>query len=53
MRALSAFKNAQFPQAVEHFKTAVELEPEFSTARLYLAVAYMQQYVPGSESPIT
>ncbi|MGA7234379.1 MAG: tetratricopeptide repeat protein [Bryobacteraceae bacterium] len=48
---VSAFKNAQFPQAVEHFKTAVELEPEFSTARLYLAVAYMQQYVPGAESP--
>jgi hypothetical protein len=44
---VKAFKSAQFPQAVEHFKTAVELEPEFSTARLYLAVAYMQQYVPG------
>ena len=48
---VTAFKSAQFPQAVEHFKTAVELEPEFSTARLYLAVAYMQQYVPGSGRP--
>jgi tetratricopeptide (TPR) repeat protein len=48
---VAAFKNAQFPQAVEHFKTAVELEPDFSSARLYLAVAYMQQYVPGAESP--
>lgn len=48
---VNAFKNAQFPQAVEHFKTAVELEPDFANARLYLAVAYMQQYVPGAESP--
>ncbi len=46
---VTAFKSAQFPQAVEHFKTAVELEPDFATARLYLAVAYMQQYVPGAE----
>ena len=46
-----AFKSAQFPQAVEHFKTAVELEPDFTAARLYLAVAYMQQYIPNSEAP--
>ncbi len=36
---------------MEHFKTAVELEPDFANARLYLAVAYMQQYVPGAEGP--
>jgi tetratricopeptide (TPR) repeat protein len=29
----------------------VELDPNFSTARLYLATAYMQQYIPGAESP--
>jgi Tfp pilus assembly protein PilF len=50
-KGVNAFKNAQFPQAVEHFKTAVELEPQFTAARLYLATAYMQQYVPGSEEP--
>lgn len=50
-KGVNAFKNAQFPQAVEHFKTAVELEPDFTAARLYLATAYMQQYVPGSEAP--
>jgi len=46
-----AFKNAQYPEAVEHFKTAVELDPNFPTARLYLATAYMQQYIPGADSP--
>lgn len=46
-KGVAAFKSAQYPEAVEHFKTAVELDPNFITARLYLATAYMQQYVPG------
>ena len=50
-KGVAAFKSAQYPEAVEHFKTAVELDPNFITARLYLATAYMQQYVPGSEAP--
>ena len=48
---VQSFKNAQYEKAVESFKQAVDLEPEFSTARLYLATAYMQQYIPGAESP--
>jgi Tfp pilus assembly protein PilF len=50
-KGVQAFKNAQYPQAVERFKTAVELDPQFATARLYLATAYMQQYIPGADSP--
>jgi Tfp pilus assembly protein PilF len=50
-KGVQAFKNAQYPQAVEHFKTAVDLDPDFPTARLYLATAYMQQYIPGADSP--
>src|SRR5476649_1177609 len=50
-KGVAAFTNAQYPEAVEHFKTAVELDPGFAAARLYLATAYMQQYIPGSESP--
>ena len=50
-KGVQAYKSAQYPQAVEHFKTAVELDPKFDTARLYLATAYMMQYVPGAESP--
>jgi tetratricopeptide (TPR) repeat protein len=50
-KGVQAFKSAQYPQAVEHFKTAVELDPTFSTARLYLATAYMQQWIPGVDSP--
>jgi tetratricopeptide (TPR) repeat protein len=50
-KGVQAFKNAQYPDAVEHFKEAVRLDPSFSTARLYLATAYMQQWIPGAESP--
>jgi Tfp pilus assembly protein PilF len=50
-KGVQAFTAAQYPEAVEHFKTAVELDPNFPTARLYLATAYMQQYIPGAESP--
>ena len=50
-KGVVAFKNAQYPEAVERFKTAVELDPSFITARLYLATAYMLQYIPGADSP--
>jgi len=49
-KGVQAFKNAKYAEAVENFKVAVELDPTFATARLYLATAYMSQYVPGSDS---
>ena len=50
-KGVQAFTAAQYPEAVEHFKTACELDPGFAAARLYLATAYMQQYIPGADSP--
>jgi Tfp pilus assembly protein PilF len=50
-KGVQAFKSAQYADAVESFKKAVEYDPNFPTARLYLATAYMQQYIPGAESP--
>jgi Tfp pilus assembly protein PilF len=47
---VASFKNAQYPEAVEHFKKAVDYDPGFVTARLYLATAYMQQWIPGADS---
>ncbi len=49
-KGINAFKSAAYPQAVEHFKEAVRLDPTLINARLYLATAYMSQYVPGAES---
>lgn len=50
-KGVNAFKGAKYAEAVEHFKQSVELDPTFPTARLYLATAYMSQYIPGAESP--
>jgi tetratricopeptide (TPR) repeat protein len=50
-KGVAEFKSAKYSQAVEHFKEAVQLDPTFPTARLYLATAYMSQYIPGAESP--
>lgn len=50
-KGVQAYKSARYSAAVENFKTAVELDPEFQTARLYLGMAYYQQYIPGAESP--
>ena len=49
-KGVNDFKNAAYPQAVEHFKQAIELDPDFINARLYLASAYLSQYVPGADS---
>jgi len=50
-KGVGAFKNAKYGDAVEFFKAAIELDPTYPTARLYLATAYMSQYIPGAESP--
>lgn len=50
-KGVQAYRSANYPAAVEHFKQAVELDPTFNTARLYLATAYMSQWIPGAESP--
>jgi tetratricopeptide (TPR) repeat protein len=50
-KGVLAFKSAKYPEAVEHFKISVDLDPTFPTARLYLATAYMMQYIPGADSP--
>src|SRR5579862_7040579 len=50
-RGVQSFKATKFGDAVEYFKKAVDLDPDFPTARLYLATAYMSQYIPGADSP--
>ncbi len=50
-KGVGAFRNAQFQPAIEHFQHAVSDDPELVNARLYLAMSYFQQYVPGGESP--
>src|SRR5688572_8144987 len=49
-KGVREFKSARFEKAIEHFKNAVEKDPELGTAKLYLATAYSQQYIPGVDS---
>jgi tetratricopeptide (TPR) repeat protein len=48
---VQAYKGAHYSEAVDYFKSAVQLDPDNTMPRLYLATAYMSQYIPGAESP--
>lgn len=50
-KGVQAFRGGAYPTAVDHFKLAVSLDPEYPVAREYLAMSYFMQYVPGAESP--
>jgi len=50
-KGVGAFRNAQFQAAIMHFKEAVSLDPTLLNAKLYLATAYFNQYIPSGESP--
>src|SRR5579872_2059996 len=50
-KGVASYRDAQFQDAIEHFKNAVQLDPSLVNARLYLATAYANQYIPGGESP--
>jgi tetratricopeptide (TPR) repeat protein len=50
-KGVQAFKNAQYEEAVNHFQTAIQLDPTYSDAKLYLATAYSYQVVPNLLTP--
>jgi len=49
-KGVQAFRAQKYDSAIDHFKKAIELDPELTNAELYLATAYAQQFVPGSTS---
>lgn len=49
-KGVDAYKNAQFETAIEYFKDAAANDPKLTNAKLYLAQAYAQQYIPGAPS---
>ncbi len=50
-KGVSAYKSAKYAEAIDNFKTAIALDPTNPNARLYLATAYMTQWIPGADSP--
>src|SRR5438477_952852 len=50
-KGVQAYKNAKYEEAIDKFQNAVALDPTLINARLYLATAYAQQYIPGADAP--
>jgi tetratricopeptide (TPR) repeat protein len=46
-KGVQAFRDTHYEKSVDYFKKAVELDPDLTTAELYLATAYAQQFVPN------
>lgn len=50
-KGVQSYRGAHYEEAIDHFQRAVDLDPEFKVAKLYLAMAYTSQYVPGVPTP--
>jgi tetratricopeptide (TPR) repeat protein len=50
-KGVAAYKNNHYEQAIDHFQQAVRLDPSLINARMYLATAFVSQYIPGVDSP--
>ncbi len=50
-KGVKAYKDNHYEQAIDHFQQAVQLDPALINARMYLATAYVSQYIPGVDSP--
>jgi len=48
-KGVKAYKDTHYEQAIGHFQEAVRLDPALIVARMYLATAYVSQYIPGVE----
>jgi tetratricopeptide (TPR) repeat protein len=51
VKGVQAFKAGSYEQAVNFFQTSIKLDPDYETAKLYLATAYSYQVVPNLDSP--
>src|ERR1700722_13322145 len=50
-KGVESYKNNHYEQAIDHFQQAVQLDPGLINARMYLATAFVSQYIPGVDSP--
>jgi len=50
-KGVKAFTEMKYDAAAQFFEKAIELDPEFVDAQMYLATAYTSQFVPGSADP--
>ena len=49
-KGVQAFKGAKYEEAIDHFQRAENLDPSLEMAKTYLATAYAQNVVAGSDT---
>ena len=49
-KGVRAFREAEYERAVGRFQQAIELDPEFLNAQIYLATSYASLYIPNGQS---
>jgi len=50
-KGVTQFTNQKYDAAAQFFQKSLDLDPGFEIARMYLATAYMSQFIPGSRDP--
>jgi tetratricopeptide (TPR) repeat protein len=50
-KGVKSYKDNHYEEAIDHFQKAVQLDPGLINARMYLATAFVSQYIPGVDSP--
>src|ERR1700742_1530455 len=49
-RGTEAYKNSRYEEAIHHFRKAIELDSNNLRARMDLAIACLNQYIPGVDT---
>jgi tetratricopeptide (TPR) repeat protein len=47
-KGVTAYADKKYEAAAQYFQKSLDLDPNFESARMYLATAYSSQFIPGS-----
>jgi Tfp pilus assembly protein PilF len=50
-QGMAAYQQRNYSEAAQHFQAATELDPSCANARLYLGLSYLNQFIPGADTP--
>jgi tetratricopeptide (TPR) repeat protein len=50
-QGLTAYRDARYQEAADHFRKAIAADPGLTKAHLYLATTYTQDFIPGDGTP--
>jgi len=50
-KGVKAYQDQKFEAAAQYFEKSLQLDPNFESARMYLATAYSSQFIPGASDP--